>query len=473
MYIRRQLFITFKSMTKIKTALFLLSILLFSNTLCFSQTGSNYLALITENSSKYEAYQKNFNPLKYNPDIVKGCFIAMINDLRWQLYGCASLTNLPMLDSVSHMQAEYQAINDKLTDANVPPYQYTAQRLKKYEFTAQGDEYVSKGKAHQGDKEYSYYDLCLELLKPLLKTSFGTPAFLSPQYTIYGFACDINRNMGFVYISLVLGNDLTIQVFNSVISKQKDLPISKGNAGLRFFDPTICKKCAEDNSLEEVFKMLNWDENGDVFLESDDAKWVKKILPKVGNAIVLDFIQKDQYNCRVPMVDHNKPFRGIVSKPILIEKILEANDSTAKSNYFHAKIGAIPPQIELNKEIHINILLLSDKNYVCRTLIKKNVEDIKTSDAVADSLIQAQNYEAALYRLAPLLADSMLNENLLFPIVQLAAHKEKTYLSSIFTQSVQMALLRNPQRLCRLLDEFSVSIFDNKVVRKIYCETCR
>jgi len=460
-------------MIKIKIPLFILSILLFSNTLCFSQMGNDYLSLITENSSKYASYQKNFNPLKCDPNIVKGCFVAMVNDIRQHLYSCAALTNLPMLDSVSLMQNDYQVNNDKLTTANVPPYQTTAQRLKKYEFTVQGDEYVSKGKAHQGDKEYSYYDLCLELLKPLLKTSSGTPAFLSPQYTIYGFACDINKNMSFVYISFVLGNDLTIQVFNSVTSKQKDLPISKGNAGLKFYDPAICKKCAEDNTLEEISNMLYWDENGDVFLASDDAKWVKKILSKAGNAMVLDFIQKDQYNCRVQLVDHNKPFRGIVSKPIAIEKILTLNDSTVKSNYFHAKIGAIPPPIELNKEICINMLLLNDKNNICRTLIKKNVENINTSDAVVDSLIQAQNYEAALYRLSPMLSDSTINENLLFSIVQLAAHREKTYLSSIFTKSVQLALLRNPQRLCTLLDELSISVFDNKEVKKIYCNTCK
>jgi len=460
-------------MAKLKTSHILLSILLFSNTLCFSQGSSDYLSLITENSNRYTTYQKNFNPIKYNPDIVKGCFMAMVNDIRQHLYGCAALTNLPMLDSVALMQVEYQTTNDKLTSANVPPYQYTAQRLKKYDFTVQGDEYVSRAKAHQGDKDYSYYDLCLELLKPLLKTSSDAFSFLSPQYTIYGFACGINKNMGFVYISLVLGNDLTIQVFNSVISKQKDLPISKGNAGLKFYDHAICKKCAEDNTLEEIYNMLYWDENGDVFLVSDDAKWVKKIFAKVGNAMALDYIQKDQYNCRLPMVDHNKPFRGIVSKPITFEKILASNDSTAKSNYFHAKIGTIPQQIELNKEISINFLLVSDQNHVCRTMIKKNVENIKTSDAVADSLIEARNYEGALYRLSPMLADSTLNENLLFAIVQLAAHKEKTYLSSIFTKSVQMALLQNPQRLCRLLDELSVSIFDNKEVKKIYCGTCK
>ena len=106
-------------------------------------------------------------------------------------------------------------------------------------------------------------------------------------------------------------------------------------------------------------------------------------------------------------------------------------------------------------------------------MIRKNVENLKTSDAVADSLIEAQNYETALYRLSPMLADSTLNENLLFSIVQLAAHKEKTYLSSIFTKSVQMAILRNPQRLCKLLDELSVAILDNKEVKKMYCNTCK
>jgi hypothetical protein len=260
-----------------------------------------------------------------------------------------------------------------------------------------------------------------------------------------------------------------VQVFNSVGSKQKDLPITKGNAGLLFYDEVICKKCADDHTLEQIYDMLYWDENGDVFLQSDDAKGVKKLLTKAGGAIVLDFIQKDQYNCRVPQVDHNKPFRGIVSKPITMEKIFAANDSTAKSNLFHAKIGSIPPQIELNKPIDINLLIINGKKYVCRTLIKKNVKNIKTSDAVTDSLIQAQNYEEALYRLSPLLSDSTISENQLFSIVQLAAHKDKTYLSSIFTQAVQLAHRRNPQRLCLLFNDFSAAILDNTEVKKIFC----
>jgi hypothetical protein len=397
----------------------------------------------------------------------------MVDELRLQLYGCTPLSNSPMLDSVAAMQAEFQVEYDKLTADNFEPFKYTAQRLKKYGFTAQADEFVSRGKAHQGDKEYSYYDLCIELLKPLLKTTTGTtPAILSPQYTLCGFDCGVNKGMGFVYISFIMGSDLTIQVFNSLGSKQKVLPISRGYTGLQFYDETLCKKCAFDHTLEQLHDMLYWNEDGNVFLQSDDAKLVKKLLTKVGKSIVLDFIQKEQYNCRVPQVDHNKPFRGIVSKSISVAKIMAANDSTAKSNLFHAKIGAIPQQIELTKAIDINILLLSNKKHVCRTLIKKNVNQIKTSDEQIDALIQEQKYEDALYRLAPLLSNPNITENQLFAIMQLAAHKEKTYLSTIFTQSVQMALLVNPQRLCRLLDTFSISVFDNTEVKKIYCNTC-
>ena len=462
-------------MFKIKPVLFFLFILLSCNYLCLSQSKVSYIDLITENRAHYKTFQKNFNPLqgKHDPAIVKSCFIAMINDLRQQLYGGVPLVHLPMLDSAALMQVEFQVLKSKVTTINEPPFKYTAQRLKQYGFTPQADEFASRAKAHQGDKDYSYFDLCLELLRPLLKSPAGLPAILSPQYTVYGFAFEIDRYMNFVYISVILGNDLTIQVFNSTGSKQKDLPITKGSAGLLFYDEEICKKIANDPALEQIYDMLYWDEEGDVFLRSDDAKWAKRLLSKAGDAIVLDFIQKEQYNCRTPQVDNNKPFRGIVSKPVLIEKILAANDSTVKSNIFHAKIGSIPQQIELSKAIDINILLLGGKKYVCRTLIRKNVSNIKTSDAIADSLIQAQNFEEALYRLAPALSDSTIHESLLFSIVQLAAHKPKTYLSSIFTQSVQMAALRNPQRLCNLLNEFSVSIFDNAEVRKIYCTICK
>jgi len=452
---------------------FLLFILLSCNCLCFSQPNTFYIDLITENSDNYKTFQKNFNPIRYNPATLQSCFIEMINDLRRQLHGSAPLIHLPMLDSVARIQAVFQAEREKVTVINDPPLKFTSQRLRKYEFTPQADEFVSRARAHLGDKEYTYYDLCLELLRPLLRSTRELPAILSPQYTVYGFAFQTDNHMRFAYISLVLGNDLTTQVFNSAASKQKDLPITRGTAGLLFYDEAVCKKRANDPTLEQIYDMLYWDRDGNVFLQSDDAKWAKRLLSRAGDAIVLDFIQREQYNCRVPQIDNSKPFRGIVSKPISMSKIIAANDSTPKSNIFHAKIGSIPQQIELDQAIDINVLLLSGKRYVCRTLIKKSVSNIQTSDAVTDSLIQTQNYEEALYRLAPMLADSTIAESLLFSIVQLAAHRPRTYLSSIFTQSVQMAALRNPQKLCRLFNEFSVSVLDNAEVRKIYCNICR
>jgi len=460
-------------MIKTKPILFLSVILLYCNFLCFSQTNTFYVDLITENSSKYEKFQKNFNPIKHDPAILKNCFIEILNDLRQQLHGSLPLVHIPMLDSVAQMNVEFQTEREVVTIINDPPHKYTSVRLRVYGFTPQADEFASKAKAYLGDKEYSYYDLCLELLKPLLKSSKDLPAILSPQYTIYGFAYKTDQNMRFMYISLVLGNDLTIQESNVAIGKQRTFPTTKGSAGLMFSDEAICKKRANDPTLEQIYDMLYWNENGDVFLQSDDAKSVKRLLTKAGDAIVLDFIQKDLYKCpATPLVDNNKPFRGIVSKPVSMAKIIAANDSTPKSNLFHAKIGSIPQQIELDVAIDINILLLS-KKYICRTLIRKNVSDIPALDAITDSLIQMHNYEEALYRLAPMLADSAITEPLLFSIVQLAAHRPRTFLSSIFTQSVQMAALRNPQKLCRLFRDFSISVLDNVEVRKIYCSTCK
>ncbi|MDR0206968.1 MAG: hypothetical protein LBI45_06900 [Bacteroidales bacterium] len=450
---------------------FLLILLVFK-TQTYSQTHTSYTELISKNREKYQPFQKNFNPLKFDQTVLKNCFMEMLNDLRKQIYYCTPLINLQMLDSAALMQADYQAFKDNLTFNNEAPYQNSSQRLKKYGFTEQGREFVAKAKAHQGDKDYSYYDLSFELLTSLLKTSSGVSSVLSPKYTIYGFSGAIDRNIRSVYISLVMGNDFTIQVFNSVGSKQKDLPITKGLAGLKFYNETVCKKCVEDNSLEQIYDFLYWDEDGDVYLHAEDANQFKKLFRKAGTFIVLDFIQKEQYNCRVPQVDYNKPFRGIVSKPISIEKIISSNDSSAKSNVFHAKIGSIPPQIELNKPIDINLLLLTDKKVVCRTLIKKNLDNIIIADTQVDSLIKLQSYERALALLALHLSDTTISESLLFSIIQLAAHKEITYISSIFTQAVQLALHKNPQGLCKLLDQFSVSVFDNKEVKKRYCNIC-
>lgn len=356
-------------MKKIKLIAVLL-ILLFTSNVAFSQTPNPFVNFNPEKLKENSDYTDNFNPGRIDYKILYRCMIDMIDLARKEYFYLEPFKHDIRLDSTAQMQADYQALKDLKTDQNEMRFRTFESRLNKYGLSANGVELLAKAKAYQGIEDYSYYDLCVELIMPFLKNIKTAKVLLNKRYSYIGFGFAPDENMRSIYASFVLGNDL---IFNE--KKQvKDLPYSKGKTGLLPYNEKICAKCAEDASLEELSDFISV-KNFDVIFTTNDAKNLRKMIGKDGDAFVLDFVQHLQYDCEGNVLDNDHIHRGFVTKPITYEKILSANEiADPKSTKIKAKIANVPEEIDPASDFDINIIVLKEGKYACRTIIKKSIE---------------------------------------------------------------------------------------------------
>ena len=358
-----------------KTLTFFLTffLLIFSN-LSYAQTENPYQDFNPEQLKSNKDYVRNFAPNNFKHSILYNCFQDMVNAARAQYAFCPAMKTDIRLDSAATMQAEYQATKEEKTIENISPYRTTAQRLRKYGLGILGTELASKAKATLGSAEYSYYDLCLELVRPLLKNAKTAAVLLDRQYTYLGFGYGFDKYMKNTYVSLVLANDRT---FNEgrVIGFSKDLPYTRSKMGLLGYDEQLCRKCMTDKNLEILSECLSVKDNT-VYFSHDDFKALRRIIGKEGDAIVLDFVQHDQYKCGgKDQVDQDRPNHGFMTKIITYEQMLSDNEAPGKkTSKLMAPIATVPEEIPEDAEYDINIIIVKDGKYVCRTVVKKSVE---------------------------------------------------------------------------------------------------
>ena len=353
--------------------LFAIFVLIFSN-LSFAQTENPYQDFNPEQLKSNKDYVKNFAPNNFRHSILYNCFQDMVNLARAQYAFCPAMKTDIRLDSAAVMQAEYQASKEEKTIEGASPYRTTAQRLRRFNLGTIGTELASKAKATLGAAEYSYYDLCLELVRPLLKNAKTAAVLLDRQYTYLGFGYEFDKYMKNTYVSLVLANDRT---FNEgrVTGIVKDLPYTRSKMGLQGYDEQLCRKCMTDKNLELLSECLSVKDNT-VYFSHDDFKVLRRIIGKEGDAIVLDFVQHSQYKCGgKDQVDQDKPNHGFMTKTITFEQMLADNQASGKkSTKLLAPVATVPEEIPDDAEYDINIIIVKDGKYVCRNVIKKNVE---------------------------------------------------------------------------------------------------
>ena len=363
----------------IKKYTFVLAIILLSfSNLSFCQMENPYLDFNPEKLKAKTEYTKNFNPGNYKSEVLYNCMLDMINLARAEYFFLDPLKTDKDMDECAQMQADYQALKDEKGVLNEPPYRTTFFRLKKYGLTYHAIELVSKAKATMGTQEYSYYDLCFEIIKPILKNVKTAKQLLDKQYTYIGMGFETDEYMKSMYTSFIIGNDLTFNP-DKPDPMEKDVPFTKGKSGMTYSDEKVCAKCSADKNLEALSEYIQVKDD-EVYINCGDHKYLKKLIGKEGDAIVLDFVQHSQYDCERAVIDNDRINRGFTSKPIIFEKILEDNTiKDKKSSKLYAKIATVPEGIEKDAEFDINIIVLKEGKYACRTIIKKAIECKKAS----------------------------------------------------------------------------------------------
>ena len=358
----------------IKKYAFVFTVILLSFiNLAFCQIENPYLDFNPEKLKSKAEYTRNFNPGNYKSDVLYNCMLDMINLARAEYFFLEPLKTDKDMNDCAQMQADYQALKDEKGVLNEPPYRTTFFRLKKYGLTYHAIELVSKAKATMGTQEYSYYDLCLEILKPILKNIKTAKQLLDKQYTYIGMGFETDEYMKSMYTSFILGNDLSFNL-DKPDPMEKDVPFTKGKSGMTYADEKICAKCNADKNLEVLSEYIQVKDN-EVFINCGDYKNLKRLIGKEGDAIVLDFVQHSQYDCDGNVIDNDRINKGFTTKPITFETMLSNNTiSDKKSTKLNAKIAKVPETIDNDADFDVNIIVLKEDKYACRTIIKKAIE---------------------------------------------------------------------------------------------------
>ncbi len=354
--------------------LFFVSILLTFSNIIVAQTENPYASFDPSKLKENAKYTKNFAPNTYDGTILYNCMTDMVNLARAEYKYVDAFQHDVRLDSTAQFQADYQASKDEKTTDNVAPYQTIYYRLRKYGLAGNGEELVIKTKAYLGEKEFSYYDLCLAALQTVLKNVKTADVLLDNQYTYLGFGYSTDNLMKSMYISLVFGNDRTFNN-NKPGYGVKDVPYTKGQGGLKNYDDKVCKKTAAEPTLEQLSGFFSVNKNSEVYINCDDYKGLKKLIGKEGDAISFDFVPHEVYDCDDPTSDYDLNHRGYVTKPITYEKMMSLNENTnLKSGKLTAKVGVLPDALDANNDFDLHILVLKEGNRVCRTIMPKSVE---------------------------------------------------------------------------------------------------
>lgn len=358
----------------IKSILSVFSIVLFFNVLLFAQTENQYSKFDPAALKENAKYVRNFAPNNYDEKILYQCFTDMVDLARAEFRYLPKLKHDISLDSTAQFQADYQASKDEKTLENFAPYKTTYFRLRKYGLAGNGEELVAKAKAYLGETEYSYYDLCLSLVQSILKNVKTADVMLNEQYSYMGFGFNTDPAMKSMYISLVLGNDRTFNLYKAGYN-EKDVPYAKGQANLKGYDDKVCKKCASEPAMEMLSECVSVNKNGEIYLICNNYKELKRLIGKDGDAIVIDLVQEGQYECDKHQVDYDLFHRGTVTKPITFEKMMAANENAnLKSGKLITKLGNLPDGIDDSKGLDIIVLVLKEGNHVCRSVMAKHIE---------------------------------------------------------------------------------------------------
>ncbi|MDR3047631.1 MAG: hypothetical protein LBU51_08500 [Bacteroidales bacterium] len=358
---------------KVKITACIVVIILIINNLSIGQISNPYSDFNPEKLKENKEYVKNFNPINYNRAVFYSCMIEMIDIARKQYAYVEPLKHDVMIDSTAQFQADFQALKNEKTESNEMLYGTLSKRLQKYGLSSSAIEIVAKAKTFNGIEEYSIYDLCMEIVKPLLTNSKTSVLFLDKKYTAIGLGFETDKDMKSMYVSIVLGDDRIFTAYKPKMG-EKNLPYKKGKAGLKEFDAKICKKCLDDFSLEKLLSYITI-EGEKVAFNCDNSKELKKMIGKEGDAFVLDFVQYVQYDCEKTIVDNSTAHRGFVTKPITFEKIMIANTTAdPKSLIVSASIATVPEEVNIEEPYDVNIIFLKEGSVACRTIFKKSIE---------------------------------------------------------------------------------------------------
>jgi uncharacterized protein YkwD/outer membrane protein OmpA-like peptidoglycan-associated protein len=288
------------------------------------------------------------------------------------------LTDELELNEILYKAAELQAKDmaesgDVIIEAGV-----AGKRVKKLGGNTNVEEIVIAmplGKAKTKDEAQ---EIANAIIEKWAKSKKEKPAILNGNYVYAGISAKVDKAGKKLLISVVFGNYST---FNTGSKHRKELAVkyTKKRKGLTVSnDVKECKNCDKFKDYNELMKGV-YVEGGKVYLKYKNWKALKKILGKPGDALIVDIVQRSQFDKSdaYNIMDNTMVNKGIRLKPMTAEKLMAKNknkDTKDKKlkNELDAELGKLPKK--LTGDYEINLLVMQGKK-LCRTLMPSYLEE--------------------------------------------------------------------------------------------------
>ena len=202
---------------------------------------------------------------------------------------------------------------------------------------------------------------------------------LNPANTYIGLNCVSDAGDKRVYISAMFGN---YQSFNAGVKHKAELkvPFNTKSKKLKDADPRHCKNCANFKDYENLHTGL-YVENGKVYLEYSNIRYLKKLLKRPTDGLAVDIVQKEQYGSSdYNIMDNSVRNKGVMLKVIKKDKLFAKNlvplddpkKKNKKPNKLRVEMGVFPKGI--GEDYELNLLIIQD-GYVCKTVLRSYMEN--------------------------------------------------------------------------------------------------
>ena len=206
----------------------------------------------------------------------------------------------------------------------------------------------------------SYQNVAIAIAQNWIKTKEGQRVFADAKYVNYGISAQLNERNNSIIVTHLVG-------LEPFVLPQGVKPMTN-DFGILPYDKN---KCADLDKKYAYLPQLMSDniefENGEIYFYFHDLDLFQSVLSEPGDAISLDIISRDQYNCN----EGNKFYPSRIHKGILIEPIgksqLFKNNELKEDKELFVSLGPIPSYIDTNN-VEFNLLIIK-QNCLCQTII--------------------------------------------------------------------------------------------------------
>ncbi len=352
--------------------------------LCFWVLACLPLAGISQQRVDRKVYIINEEPIpatatiepdNFHPALLDSIIIDQLNYVLAER-DCEPLQYRQLMFTVANEQSEYMAMMAD-EDANAKLKTPVGDRLQAYGGSNEIAELTAKINVFKNKVAYTYFKMAEELVFRWMSNSRSASMFESVNYQYIGVSSHIDFEGKRVFVSVELGN---FRSFNDGMRSRDKLkvPYSVKNNGLDDYDPEVCKRINRMTNLHELRDAIVV-EDREVFIDLESVKPLQKILREKNDALALDILQKEQYDCNFErnIIDYNRFNRGVLSKPFKMKKILKKNIAQNPDNpkAFKAKIADLPELVDMDNS-EINLLIVQDGS-VCTSVPKTFIHPIK------------------------------------------------------------------------------------------------